>query len=91
LTKPFIATNWAQGIDAHGHARPKKEKEPKADGRSFARIRRRDELDGSKLRSGFGLYFHQRARLWSEFYMTAESKRRVGRDATATYGRNRVI
>jgi alcohol dehydrogenase (cytochrome c) len=75
LTKPFIATNWSAGIDAHGQPRPKKEKEPKPDGALVS-----PGSDGAtnwmapSYHPGSGLYFVSARRLWSEFYMTAESK-----------------
>ncbi|MGA3201859.1 MAG: acido-empty-quinoprotein group A [Bryobacteraceae bacterium] len=75
LTKPFIATNWSVGIDAHGQPRPKKEKEPKPDGALVS-----PGSDGAtnwmapSYDPGSGLYFISARRLWSEFYMTAESK-----------------
>jgi acido-empty-quinoprotein group A len=75
LTKPFIATNWAQGIDAHGQPRANKEKEPKPDGALVS-----PGSDGAtnwmapSYDPGSGLYFISARRLWSEFYMTADGK-----------------
>lgn len=75
LTKPFIETNWAQGIDAHGQPRPKREKEPKPDGALVS-----PGSDGAtnwmapSYDPNSGLYFVSARRIWSEFYMTADGK-----------------
>jgi len=75
LTKPFIPTNWALGIDAHGQPRPTKEKEPKPDGVLVS-----PGSDGATnwLAPSFdpdtGLFYLSARRLWSVFYMTAEGK-----------------
>jgi acido-empty-quinoprotein group A len=75
LTKPFIPTNWASGVDAHGQPRPMKEKEPKADGVLVS--------PGSggatnwmapSFDPDYGLFYLQARRAWSVFYMTADSK-----------------
>jgi alcohol dehydrogenase (cytochrome c) len=83
LTKPFIATNWSEGIDAHGQPRPKKEKEPKPDGTLVS-----PGSDGAtnwmapSYDPNTGLFFLSARRLWSVFYMTADGKAEgwAGRD-----------
>lgn len=83
LTKPFIATNWSEGIDAHGQPRPKKEKEPKPDGALVS-----PGSDGAtnwmapSYDPNTGLFFLSARRLWSVFYMTADGKAEgwAGRD-----------
>jgi alcohol dehydrogenase (cytochrome c) len=83
LTKPFIATNWSKGIDAHGQPQPKKEKEPKPDGVLVS-----PGSDGAtnwmapSYDPNTGLFFLSARRLWSVFYMTTEGKAEgwAGRD-----------
>lgn len=83
LTKPFIETNWASGIDQHGQPRPRKEKEPTPDGTLVS-----PGSDGAtnwmapSFDPDFGLFYLSARRLWSEFYMTADSKAEgwAGRD-----------
>ena len=75
LTRPFIPTNWAEGIDSHGQPRPRKDKEPKPDGVLVS-----PGSDGatnwmaSSFDPDFGLFYLSARRLWSMFYMTAEGK-----------------
>jgi acido-empty-quinoprotein group A len=83
LTKPFIATNWSKGIDAHGQPQPKKEKEPKPDGVLVS-----PGSDGAtnwmapSYDPNTDLFFLSARRLWSVFYMTADGKAEgwAGRD-----------
>jgi alcohol dehydrogenase (cytochrome c) len=75
LTKPFLPTNWAEGIDAHGQPRPKKDKEPMPDGVLVS-----PGSDGATnwLAPSYdpdtSLFYLSARRLWSVFYMTAEGK-----------------
>ncbi len=75
LTAPFIATNWAKGIDARGEPIPNPEKEPKPDGTLVS-----PASDGATnwLAPSFspdaGLFYVSARRVWSIFYMTAEGK-----------------
>jgi alcohol dehydrogenase (cytochrome c) len=75
LTKPFIYTNWSSGIDSKGVPRPKLEKEPKPDGVLVS-----PGSDGAtnwmapSYDPDYGLFFLSARRLWSVFYMTADSK-----------------
>ncbi len=75
LTAPFIATNWAKGIDGRGEPIPNKEKEPKPDGVLVS-----PGSDGAAnwMAPSFnpqdGLLNVSARRLWSIFYMTAEGK-----------------
>ena len=75
LTKPFLPTNWAEGVDAHGQPRPKKEKEPMPDGVLVS-----PGSDGATnwLAPSYdpetSLFYLSARRLWSVFYMTAEGK-----------------
>jgi acido-empty-quinoprotein group A len=83
LTKPFIATNWSAGTDAHGQPRPKKEKEPTPDGVLVS-----PGSDGAtnwmapSYDPQTGLFFLSARRLWSVFYMTTDGKAEgwAGRD-----------
>ena len=75
LTAPFIATNWAKGIDSRGEPIPNPEKEPKPDGVLVS-----PASDGATnwLAPSFdpetGLFYVSARRVWSIFYMTAEGK-----------------
>lgn len=75
LTKPFIPTNWAKGIDGRGEPIPNKEKEPKPDGVLVS-----PGSDGAAnwMAPSFdpttGLFYVSARRQWSIFYMTAEGK-----------------
>ncbi len=75
LTKPFLPTNWAEGVDAHGQPRPKKEKEPTPDGVLVS-----PGSDGATnwLAPSYdpqtSLFYLSARTLWSVFYMTAEGK-----------------
>lgn len=83
LTGPFLKTNWASGIDARGEPRGRKEKEPAPDGVLVA-----PGSDGAtnwmapSYDPEFGLFYVMARRLWSIFYMTADSKAEgfAGRD-----------
>jgi acido-empty-quinoprotein group A len=75
LTAPFIATDWAEGIDQRGEPIPNPQKEPKPDGVLVS-----PGSDGATnwLAPSFdpntGLFYVSARRLWSIFYMTAEGK-----------------
>lgn len=75
LTAPFIATNWAKGIDSRGEPIPNPEKEPKPDGTLVS-----PASDGATnwLAPSFnpeaGLFYVSARRVWSIFYMTAKGK-----------------
>jgi alcohol dehydrogenase (cytochrome c) len=75
LTKPFIYTNWAKGIDSRGEPIPNVEKEPKPDGTLVS-----PGSDGATnwMAPSFDpeskLFYFSARRLWSIFYMTAEGK-----------------
>jgi alcohol dehydrogenase (cytochrome c) len=75
LTKPFIPTNWASGIDSRGEPIPNKEKEPKPDGVLVS-----PGSDGAAnwMAPSFDpvtrLFYVSARRQWSMFYMTAEGK-----------------
>ncbi len=75
LTAPFIATDWAKGIDSRGEPVPKPEKEPTPDGTLVS-----PGSDGATnwLAPSFdpqtGMLYVSARRLWSIFYMTAEGK-----------------
>lgn len=75
VTKPFVDTNWASGIDARGEPRPDPAKEPKPDGVLVS--------PGSGGAANWmapsydpdsGLFYVNARRQWSVFYMTAEGK-----------------
>jgi len=75
LTKPFIPTNWASGVDARGRPQSIKEKEPKPDGvlvspgSGGATNWMAPSFDPDS-----GLFYLQAHREWSVFYMTADGK-----------------
>ncbi len=75
LTAPFIATNWAKGIDSRGEPIPNPAKEPKPDGTLVS-----PGSDGATnwMSPSFDpnskLFYFSARRLWSIFYMTAEGK-----------------
>ena len=75
LTKPFLPTNWSEGVDTHGQPRPKKDKEPTPDGVLVS-----PGSDGATnwLAPSYdpdtSLFYLNARRLWSVFYMTAEGK-----------------
>ena len=75
LTKPFIETNWARGVDSRGEPVPSPDKEPKPDGTLVS-----PGSDGATnwLAPSFSLdsklFYVSARRLWSLFYMTAEGK-----------------
>lgn len=75
LTSPFIATNWAEGIDSRGQPIPNPKLEPKPDGVLVS-----PGSDGATnwLAPSFspdaGLFYVSARRAWSIFYMTAEGK-----------------
>jgi acido-empty-quinoprotein group A len=75
LTAPFIATNWAQGIDSRGEPIPDPKMEPKSDGTLVS-----PGSDGATnwMAPSFDpqtrLFYVSARRLWSIFYMTAEGK-----------------
>ncbi|MBV9501695.1 MAG: acido-empty-quinoprotein group A [Acidobacteriaceae bacterium] len=74
-TMPFIATDWADGIDKRGQPIPNPQKEPKPDGVLVS-----PGSDGATnwLAPSFdpntGFFYVSARRLWSMFYMTAEGK-----------------
>ncbi len=75
LTRPFIATDWAEGIDKRGQPIPNPQKEPKPEGVLVS-----PGSDGATnwLAPSFdpntGLFYVSARRVWSIFYMTAEGK-----------------
>ncbi len=75
LTAPFIATDWAKGIDSRGEPIPNPAKEPRPDGTLVS-----PGSDGATnwLAPSFDpetkLFYVSARRLWSIFYMTAEGK-----------------
>lgn len=75
VTAPYIATNWAKGIDSRGEPIPNHEKEPKPDGVLVS-----PGSDGATnwMAPTFDpvskLFYFSGRRLWSIFYMTAEGK-----------------
>jgi len=75
VTAPFIATNWAKGIDGRGEPIPNSAKEPKPDGSLVS-----PGSDGAAnwMAPSFDpdtkLFYVSARRLWSLFYMTAEGK-----------------
>ncbi|MBV9767689.1 MAG: acido-empty-quinoprotein group A [Acidobacteriaceae bacterium] len=75
LTAPFIATDWAKGIDSRGEPIPNPGKEPKPDGTLVS-----PGSDGAtnwmapSFNPDAGLFYVSARRLWSIFYMTAEGK-----------------
>lgn len=75
LTAPFIATNWAKGVDSRGQPIPNPAKELKPDGALVS-----PGSDGATnwLAPSFDpstrLFYVSARRLWSIFYMTAEGK-----------------
>jgi alcohol dehydrogenase (cytochrome c) len=75
LTAPFMATNWAKGIDSRGEPIPDPVKEPRPDGTLVS-----PGSDGATnwLAPSFDpvtkLFYVSARRLWSVFYMTAEGK-----------------
>ena len=75
LTKPFVATNWASGIDGRGRPTANPAKEPKSDGVLVS--------PGSGGATNWmapsyspdtGLFYLSARRAWSVFYMTADAK-----------------
>jgi alcohol dehydrogenase (cytochrome c) len=75
LTAPFIATNWAKGIDSRGEPIPNPAKEPQPDGSLVS-----PGSDGATnwLAPSFDpqtkLFYVSARRAWSIFYMTTEGK-----------------
>lgn len=75
VSAPFIATNWAKGIDKRGMPIPNTAKEPKPDGVLVS-----PGSDGATnwLAPSFSpdtrLFYVSARRQWSIFYMTAEGK-----------------
>jgi acido-empty-quinoprotein group A len=75
LSAPFIATNWAKGIDAKGEPIPNPAMEPKPDGVLVS-----PGSDGATnwMSPSFDpvsrLFFVSARHLWSIFYMTADGK-----------------
>ncbi|SPE38730.1 Pyrrolo-quinoline quinone [Candidatus Sulfopaludibacter sp. SbA3] len=75
LTRPFISTNWSNGLDAHGQPIAIKAKEPKPDGVLVS--------PGSGGATNWmapsyspdtGMFYVSAHKQWSVFYMTAEGK-----------------
>jgi alcohol dehydrogenase (cytochrome c) len=75
LTKPFIYTDWAKGIDSRGTPIPNPAKEPRPDGTLVS-----PGSDGATnwMAPSFDpetrMVYVSARRLWSIFYMTAEGK-----------------
>lgn len=75
LTAPFVATNWAKGIDARGEPIPNAAKEPQPDGALVS-----PGSDGAanwpapSFDPETKLFYVSARRQWSIFYMTAEGK-----------------
>lgn len=75
LTKPFIETNWALGIDSRGEPIRNPKKDPQPDGALVS-----PGSDGATnwLAPSYspqaGLFYVSSRRLWSIFYLTAEGK-----------------